>query len=105
MIELDKRDIEYIGYQRYSRAHYKKFVIMVIAWLVTMLAVMAALRNVGLPAQIEVVAIISAGWFYWFYRYLKAQDKEVKEFLSQCEADPELIYKEAADKKDATDWL
>lgn len=104
MIELDKRDIEAIGAQRYNRVGIKRFGAIVAGWLVVMLVTPPLLRVTPLAAQIVVLVIASVGFFYLLYRYFKKQEQYVKDLLSQCEADPELIYKEAADKKDATDW-
>ena len=105
MIELSKADIETIAAERYRRTHVKRFVVAFMLWLAAGFISLLLLRPVTLAVQIVVIAAISGVWFYWFYRYLKVQDKTVKEFVSKCEADPELIYKEAAYKKDATDWL
>ena len=94
MIELKKADIENVAEARFSWRHRYKFA----GFLLGVLAVMVAIAlitpdSAPLWQKIARFAPLFAVMIYGAYRFLRAQQKAVKEFVKQCEADPELYYR------------
>jgi len=93
MIELKKRDIESLALARFSWRTRYKFAGFILGVMVVVV-VIALITPDSLPLwqKIARFAPVFAGLIYVAIRYGQAQNKAVKEFVEQCERDPELYY-------------
>lgn len=93
MIELKKADIENIAFNRFSWSTRYKFAGFLLGVILVMVAVALVTPDTA-PVWQKVArfAPIFAVAIYVAIRYMRAQQKAVKEFVEQCERDPELYY-------------
>lgn len=94
MIELNKRDLEVIARQRFQSRLWRRALVFIVI-LVAAVVMMAIFVPDAAADWLKVVTIGSlciyyiAGAVWW----VRAENKAVKAFTAQCEADPELRYK------------
>jgi hypothetical protein len=96
MIELKKVDIVNIAARRFAWRMRYKFAGFILGVLAVMVVV-ALITPATAPLWQKVVRYVPvfAALIYGVYRYARASDKAVKEFVKQCEADPELYYNDS----------
>jgi len=94
-MHLTKDDIEHVGFHRFNKKHTKIYIIVLACLLGALLAGGLGFARlfpdnqwvvlwIGIP--IMILAVV------WIARYGRAQRRATDELISQCEADPYLIY-------------
>lgn len=93
MIELKKADIENVAMARFSWRTRYKFAGVMLGGIAVMVAIaLVTPDTVPLWQKVARFTPLFAGLIYVALRYIRAQQKAVKEFVDQCERDPELYY-------------
>lgn len=95
MIELKREDLRQIAINRYHGAHWRRIVVYL-----AILVVGAVVLGLFVPDSAPIITkAIGIGAMVAYYLagaiyYVRAQERYIKDFITQCEADPELRYTE-----------